>query len=110
MSYFRKKRKNFFAFFFLRTLSGVTNFNTSPMAPLFENFWLDALNNEQKPYAKNRSTGPVRNRLTGQSTGVDFEIYRSGRENPDRFHLYCTRLRATRPTSVVDVVAGPVPG
>ena len=47
--------------------------------PLFENFLLDALNSEQKPSVKNRSTGPVRNRLTGRSTGVDFEIHRSGR-------------------------------
>ena len=25
--------------------------------------------------------------VAGRSTGVDFEIYRWGRENPDRFHL-----------------------
>ena len=57
------------------------------MPPLFEIFLLDALNSEQKSSVKNRSTGPVRNRstgpvrnrLTGRSTGVDFEIYRSGR-------------------------------
>ena len=54
------------------------------MPPTFENFLLDALNSEQKPSAKKRSTGPIRN----QSTGGDFEIYRSGRENPDRFHLW----------------------
>ena len=33
------------------------------------------LYSEQKPSVKKRSTGPVKNR----STGVDFEIYRSGR-------------------------------
>ena len=51
----------------------------------FEKFSLDALKSEQKPSVKSRSIGPVRNR----STGVDFEIYQSGRENPDRFHLWC---------------------
>ena len=49
------------------------------MPPPFENFSLDTLNSEQKPSLKNRSTG--------RSIGDDFEIYRSGRENPDRFHL-----------------------
>ena len=44
-------------------------------APHFENFSLNTLNSEQKPSAKNRLTGPVKNR----STGNDFEIYRSGR-------------------------------
>ena len=39
--------------------------------PPFENFLLDALNSEQKPSVKNRSTG--------RPTGVDFEIYQSGR-------------------------------
>ena len=33
---------------------------------------------EQKPSVKK-----IRNRSIGRSTGVDFEIYRSGRENPD---------------------------
>ena len=56
-----------------------------PRPPLFLKIVsLDTLNKEQKPSVKNRSTGPVRNR----STGVDFKIYRSGRENPDRFHLW----------------------
>ena len=58
-----------------------------PCLPLLENFSLDILNSEQKPSAKNRSTGPVANRSTGRSTcrstcrstGDDFEIYRSGR-------------------------------
>ena len=45
----------------------------------FENFPLDTLNSEQKTSVKKRSTGPVRNRSTGRSTGDDFEIYRSGR-------------------------------
>ena len=45
------------------------------MPPHFENFLLNTLNSEQKPSAKNRLTGPVKNR----STGDDFEIYRSGR-------------------------------
>ena len=58
------------------------------MAPHFEKFSLNTLNSEQKPSAKNWLTGPVKNR----STGDDFEIYRSGRENPDRFHLYCVVL------------------
>ena len=46
--------------------------------PFFENFSLVSLNSEQNPSPKKkkkRSTGPARNR----STGVDFEIYRSGR-------------------------------
>ena len=47
----------------------------SPIPPSFEKFSLDTLNSKQKPSVKNRSTGPVRNR----STGDDFEIYRSGR-------------------------------
>ena len=59
-----------------------------PAHPPFENFLLDALNSEQKPFVKNRSTGPVRNRSTGRSTSVDFENYRLGRVNPDRFHLW----------------------
>ena len=47
-------------------------------------FLLRLLNTEHKPSVKKkRSTKPVSDR----STGVDFEIYRSGRENPDRFHL-----------------------
>ena len=41
------------------------------MPPPFENFSFDALNSEQKPSIKNRSAG--------RSTGVDFEIYQSGR-------------------------------
>ena len=46
---------------------------------------LGLLKTEHKPSVKKtkRSTGPVRN----QSTGVDFEIYWLGQENPDRFHL-----------------------
>ena len=58
------------------------------MSPHFENFSLNTLNSEQKPSAKIRLTGQVKNRSTGRSTGDDFEIYRSGRENPDRFHLW----------------------
>ena len=50
-----------------------------PPTPPLQNFSLDALNSEQKPAVKNRSTRLVRNRSTGRSTGVDFEIYRSGR-------------------------------
>ena len=49
------------------------------MTPSFENFSLDALNSEQKPSVKKRSTGPIRNRSTGRSIGIDFEIYRRGR-------------------------------
>ena len=82
-----QKTQNFFAFF-LRLPSGVTTFDTSPMALPFEKFSFDALNSEQKPSAKNRSIRPVRNRSTGRSTGVDFKIFRSGRENSDRFHLW----------------------
>ena len=54
-------------------------------APRFEFFSLDALNNEwTKTFRKKkRSTGSIRNRSIGRSTGVDFEIYRSCRENPD---------------------------
>ena len=45
---------------------------------------LRILNTEHTPLIKKkRSTGPV----SDQSTDVDFEIYRSGRENFDRFHL-----------------------
>ena len=61
------------------------------MDSTFENFSLDALNkmnSKQNPSVKKRSTGPVRNQLTGQSTNEDFEIYRSCRENPDLFHLW----------------------
>ena len=52
MSHFCKKTTTFFAFFFLRPPSKVTNFNTSPMPPPFENFSLDTLNSEQKPSVK----------------------------------------------------------
>ena len=75
---FLQKTQNFFVFF-LRPPSKVTNFNTLPICPLFENFLLHTLNCEQKPSVKKRPTGPVRNRSTDRSTGVDFEIYRSGR-------------------------------
>ena len=37
------------------------------MPPHFENFLLNTLNSEQKPSAKNRLTGPVKNRSTGRS-------------------------------------------
>ena len=78
LSYFCKKRKNCFAFLFwdLRPKSQI--FTPHP-CPHFENFSLNTLNNEQKPSAKKRLTGPVKNRSTGRSTGDDFEIYRSGR-------------------------------
>ena len=39
-------------FFFLRLPSGVTNFNTSIHALLFENFSLQTLNSEQEPSVK----------------------------------------------------------
>ena len=88
LSYFCKKCKNCFAFLFwdLRPKSQI--FTPHPCPLYFENFLLNTLNSEQKPSAKNRLTGPVKNRSTGQSTGDDFEIYRSGRENPDRFHFW----------------------
>ena len=56
--------------------------------PLFENFSLDALNSEQKPSAKIIGR-PGRSETSCEllPTGVDFKIYRSGRENPDRFDL-----------------------
>ena len=60
------------------------------MALPFCKFLLDALNSEQKPSVKKRYTKPVRYRSTGRSTGVDFEIYRSGQENSDRFHVWFT--------------------
>ena len=46
--------------------------------PRFENFSLDELNREQKPFVKKRLTEPVKNRSTDWSTGVDFEIYQLG--------------------------------
>ena len=54
--------------------------------PPFEKFSYDALNSEQKLSAKTGRLGRSETG-SGRSTGVDFEIYRSGRENPDRFHL-----------------------
>ena len=63
-----------------------------PPPPPFENFSLNTLNSEEKPSVKKRSTGPVGNRSTDRSTGDDFEIYRSGRKNPDRFHLWYTLI------------------
>ena len=79
--------KNFLRFFSETSTRSHKFYHLTYALPPFENFSLDTLNSEQKPSVKNRSTGPVRNRLTGRSTGDDFEIYRSGRENPDRFHL-----------------------
>ena len=76
---FLQKTQKLFCVSFLRPPSKVTNFYTSPMPPHFENFLLNTLNSEQKPSAKNRLTGPVKNRSTGRSSGDDFEIYRSGR-------------------------------
>ena len=59
----------------------------------FENFSFDTYNSEQKPSVKKSvdRAGPVRNR----SNGDDFEIYRSGRENPDRFHLWSVHTNDT---------------
>ena len=62
------------------------------LPPVFENFLLDKLKSEQKLSVKKWLTGPVRNRSTGRSTGDDFEIYRSGRENPNRFDLWLDQL------------------
>ena len=85
--------------------STVTNLNTSFMPPFpFENFSLNTLNSEEKPSVKNRSTGPVRNRSTGRSTGNDFEIYRSGRKNPDRFHLWYTQLKCSICQKIINKV------
>ena len=53
------KRQTFFAFFFLRLQSEVTNSNTSPTSPSFENFSLDILKSEQKPSVK-KSSRPSR--------------------------------------------------
>ena len=33
-------------------------------------------------------TGPVSNQSTSRSTGLDYKLYRLGRENPDRFYLW----------------------
>ena len=84
MSHFCKKRKNFFEFFFSDPRLKSQILTPHPCLPHFENFSLKTLNSEEKPSVKNRSTGPVKN----QSTGDNFEIYWSGRENPDRFHLW----------------------
>ena len=68
---FLQKTKKFFAFFFVRSPSKVTNFNNSPMLSPFENFSLDILNSEQKPSVK--KTG-----RPGRSSGNDLKICRSG--------------------------------
>ena len=63
-------------------------FNTSSdKVSLNYSLLLRLLNTKRKPSGKKRSTGPVSDR----SIGVDFEFYRSGRENPDRFPL-CNAL------------------
>ena len=72
--------------FFSDTPYEVTNFKTSPMAPPFENFSLDALNSERKPFVKNSvdraSQKPVdRRKFRNLPIG-------SGRENSDRFHFW----------------------
>ena len=77
-SFLQKTPKFFFPFFFRDPRPKSPILTPQPCSP-FENFSLDPLNSEQKPSVKNRSTGPVRNRSTGRSTGDDFEIYRSGR-------------------------------
>ena len=59
LSYFCKF---LFAISFLRPLSKVTNFNTSPMPPHFENFSLDTLKSEQKPSVKKPVDRPVNRR------------------------------------------------
>ena len=65
-----------FLLFFLRLLSGVKNFNTSPMATFpFEKIMLDALNSEQKLLKK--PVDRAGQKPVGWST-VDFEIYRLG--------------------------------
>ena len=58
---FLQKIAKVFRFFFLRPPSKVTNFNTSPMPP-FENFFLDTLNGEQKPFVKKPVDRPVNQR------------------------------------------------
>ena len=51
-------------------------------------FSLDALSSKEKPSVKKPVDRASQEPVDGRSTGNDFEIYRSGRENPDRFHLW----------------------
>ena len=90
--------QNFFLRCFFRgPPSEVTNFNTSPMLPPpFEIFFLDnpALNTEQKLSVKKE-----------RSTGVDFEIYRSGRvEKILTGSISGEKLNIDRAATITDVV------
>ena len=75
---FAKKQK-FFPFFFWDSRPKSQILTPHPRPPPFENFSLDALKSELKPSVKKLVDRPVRNRSTSRSTGVEFEIYRSGR-------------------------------
>ena len=66
-SFLQKKKKKLFLRFFLRPPSKVTNFNTLPMPPPFENFSFDTLNSEQKPSLK--KTGRPGRSKTGRPAG-----------------------------------------
>ena len=72
---FLQKTQKFFCIFFSDPRLKSQILTPHPCPPPFENFLLKTLNSEEKP-------------VKNQSTGDDFEIYRSGRENPDRFHLW----------------------
>ena len=76
---FLQKTQKLFCVSFSETSVQSHKFLHLTHAPHFENFSLNTLNSEQKPSAKNRLTGPVKNRSTGRSTSDEFEIYRSGR-------------------------------
>ena len=78
LSYFCKKRKNWFAFLFW-DLCPKSQIFTPDLNPPFWKFFIKYIEQGTNPSAKNRLTGPVKNRSTGRSTGDDFEIYRSGR-------------------------------
>ena len=58
------------------------------MGTIFENFLLDALNSEQKLSVKKPVDRAGQKPVDRPVNRRRLEIYRSGRENPDRFHLW----------------------
>ena len=65
-------------------------------SPPFENFSLDTLNNEQKPSVKkpvNRADQKPVNWSVNRRWFWNLPVW-SGRENPDRFHLWVRRQRS----------------
>ena len=100
---FLQKKQKFFLRFILRPPSKVTNLTPHPWPPFFENFSLDALNSEQRASVKKLVNRADQKPVDRPVNRRKLEVYRSGRENPSRFH-FCPEFRCesflSSPTSL----------